>query len=304
MTAKRFLFFFFLLSMQASLIAQEHTTPPKDFTRVSPQFEIRYQQQSGGEIYRPVYEAQFALQPEEFEATGKKSALLATALSLAIPGSGELYAGSYWTAPVFMLAEAAGWYANIDQNRKGDEKTTAFQAYADTYWDVAKYAQWLNENAKNFEGTEDKNLKIEINPDTNLPPWERVDWETMHKVEMAVLVFSHRLPMHGDQQYFELIGKYHQFAYGWKDKTEGDYNALSPHFIDYSYQRGVANDFYNTASTIVSLLILNHVLSAADAAWAALRFNAKVDLHSQIRIRSLPNGFTDMAPTATFSWRF
>ncbi len=29
--------------------------------------------------------------------------------------------------------------------------------------------------------------------------------------------FTHKLPPHGDQQYFELIGKYYQYNPGWND---------------------------------------------------------------------------------------
>ena len=32
---------------------------------------------------------------------------------------------------------------------------------------------------------------------------------------------SHNLPPHGDQQYYELIGKYHQYSSGWNDFTDG-----------------------------------------------------------------------------------
>jgi hypothetical protein len=38
---------------------------------------------------------------------------------------------------------------------------------------------------------------------------------------------SHRLPPHGDQQYYEMIGKYHQYSPGWNDFTGGGVSDLS-----------------------------------------------------------------------------
>jgi hypothetical protein len=233
----------------------------------------------------------------------RKSPFLAGILSVVVPGAGELYAGSYWLAGLFAALEGAGWYFNIRQNRLGDEETGVFEMYADSHWSVVKYAEWLNANAKDFPGGENA-VHIDINPDESLPHWQRVNWEQMHATEMAVPVFSHKLPPHGDQQYFELIGKYEQYSYGWDDKTDGYYRIPSDNFLYYAGIRGEANDHYNTADTILNLIILNHVLSAIDAAWAAARFNAFAELYSSARLQRLPDGRADIVATAQFSVRF
>jgi len=245
---------------------------------------------------------QFAL-PAVDPVYRKKSPFLAGVFSAVIPGSGELYAGSYWLAGLFAAVEGALWYYNIDQNNKGDEQTTVYQNYADEHWNVVKYAQWLNENAKDFEGGENA-VHITINPDASLPPWERVDWDAMHTTELAIPVFSHKLPPYGDQQYYELIGKYNQYSYGWDDKNAGNYWNVSENFLYYSGQRGEANDFYNLADTMLNLIILNHVLSAIDAAWAAARFNDFVDLYAHAQLIRLPSGQAEVQTTAQVSLRF
>jgi hypothetical protein len=236
-------------------------------------------------------------------AAGRKSPLLAAVLSAIIPGAGELYAGSYLLAGLFAALEGAGWYYNIRQNRLGDDKTAEFEQYADRHWSVVKYAEWLNENAKNYPGGENA-VQIDIDPNPSLPEWQRVNWEQMHTTEMAIPQFSHKLPPHGDQQYYELIGKYNQYSYGWDDKLSGDYWNPSERFLFYSGMRGQANDHYNTADLLVNLLILNHVFSAIDAAWAAARFNEHVELHSGARLERLPDGRADLTATARFSYRF
>lgn len=233
----------------------------------------------------------------------RKSPLLAGMMSMIIPGTGEIYAGSYWLAGMFAALEGAGWYFNLHERKLGDEKTVAFEQYADRHWSVVKYAEWLNENAKNYPGGEDA-VHIDIHPDTDLPHWERVDWEQLHQTEMAIPQFSHKLEPHGEQQYYELIGKYNQYSYGWDDKHAGDYWDASPRFLHYSQMRGTANDHFNTANTIVNLLILNHVASALNAAWAAARFNESVDLRTGAQLRRLPDGRADLHANATFSFHF
>lgn len=241
--------------------------------------------------------------PSREPVYAKKSPFLAGVLSLAVPGVGELYAGSYWLAALFASIEGAAWYFNIDQTRKGDEQTDIYRAYADEHWNLVKYAEWLNANAKNFDGGEDA-VPIAIDPDESLPPWERVDWDAMHTTELAVPVFSHKLPPHGDQQYYELIGKYNQYSYGWDDKLSGDYWNPSQNFMYYSGLRGEANDYYNNADTILNLIIINHVLSAIDAAWAAARFNEFAELYARSRLERTPAGQLDIRTTAQLSFRF
>ena len=230
--------------------------------------------------------AQFAPLPVD-PVYSKKSPFLAALFSALLP------------RPV----EGGLWYFNIDQTQQGDDQTASYQAYADGHWSIVKYAEWLNENVKDFEGGENA-VHITINPDASLPPWERVDWDALHTTELAVPVFSHKLPPHGDQQYYELIGKYNQYSYGWDDKNDGSYWNVSDNFLYYASERGKANDFYNTADTILNLIILNHVLSAIDAAWAAARFNKFVDLYASTRLLRLPSGDAALHTTAQLSVRF
>ena len=241
--------------------------------------------------------------PPPATRAGRRSPVLAAVFSAIIPGTGELYAGSYVLAGLFAALEGAGWYFMADQNKRGDDKTVEFEAYADRHWNVVKYAEWLNANAKDFPGGENA-VQIAIDPDVSLPPWQRVNWEQMHTTEMAIPQFSHRLPPYGDQQYYELIGKYNQYSYGWDDKTEGDYWNPSDRFLFYSGLRGDANSHYDTADLLVNLIFLNHVLSAVDAAWAAARFNEHVELHSGAGLQRLPDGRADLVANATFTLRF
>ena len=100
--------------------------------------------------------------------------------------------------------------------------------------------------------------------------------------------YSHRLPYYGEQQYYELIGKYPQFAVGWEEfgndenKSYSYGDPLPQQFLDYSIMRGDANDFYRISSTATSVIIINHILSAIDAAWTTSRFNKALQAHASI----------------------
>ncbi|MGA9363846.1 MAG: hypothetical protein WBW16_05695 [Bacteroidota bacterium] len=225
----------------------------------------------------------------------RKSPVLAAVLSAAVPGAGEFYSQSYIKSGAFLAAEVISWIVNVSYNRKGDRATTDFQNYADANWSVVRYAEYLNKN----EGG-----NIGISPNENLPVWQRVNWAEINDFERKLGgFFSHTLPPHGDQQYYELIGKYPQYNPGWDDGGGPiSETNISPHFKGYSIMRGDANDLYNTASAALVVVVANHILSAADAAWSAARYN-NVHTALEMKMQRTPLGF-ELVPTATVSVRW
>ncbi len=107
--------------------------------------------------------------------------------------------------------------------------------------------------------------------------------------------FSHALHREKDQQYYEMIGKYHQFSWGWDDfRTDPEnsiamtdkqitqrYNEtgkLNPNRYYYETRRNASNDAYKRATTGATVAVINHLLSAADAAWTTTKYNRKIDV--------------------------
>jgi len=232
-----------------------------------------------------------------YSQENKKSPILAGVMSLLIPGSGEIYVGEYLKAGIFLAIEAAVVTTAIVYDGKGDDKTTEFQNYADDYmnpdhnWSVVRYAEWLNQ----YEGA-----SIPINPDESLPPWERVNWDDVNAAESG----SHKLPTHGEKQYYELIGKYHQYSSGWNDFTGGgNKDQVSPNLIYYSGMRGDANDYYSVASTAVIGIYVNHFLSALDAVWSATQFNKHLAIKVRLENIQLTNR-TEFYPKIYFTYSF
>jgi hypothetical protein len=244
---------------------------------------------------------------------GRKSGLLAGVMSLALPGAGEFYTKSYWRAGGFVLAEAGLWIMYAVYTSKGDQQTTLFQNFADDHWSVVRYAQWIQDNS------------TKLNPDVtsftgwrigtaDLLAWQQVDWSMLNAIENRIAQlpgngFTHLLPHRPEQQYYELIGKYPQFAAGWDDAGVMTPQRIvtsdvSQRFLDYSKMRGKANDYYNIATTGSVILIVNHFLSALDAAWSAAQFNnqLKLEAHLQPIVRS--TSFVEFVPTARLTIRF
>ncbi len=216
-------------------------------------------------------------------APKKKSPYLGALFSGILPGSGQFYAESYIKAAVFVAIEAGLWTAYAVYDNKGDNQTEQYEDFADANWSINKYAQWLID--QQFTG-----YTAITNP--NNPNQEALRLE-INEVERQN--FSHQLPPQGEQQYYELIGKYQNFVVGWRDADPSiSKNSSSPNYYgtyktqmytDYAGDRQQANDYYNMASTSTTLVIVNHLLSAADAAWSVSMFNKDIRVKSSIRLQ-------------------
>lgn len=238
----------------------------------------------------------------------KKSVWLAVGLSAVIPGAGEFYSESYIKSAAFIAIEATAITLGLIYDKKGNDQTDFFQNYADQHWSVDRYAKWTVNNASsiNNEITDVTQYKV-FNSSGS------VNWSELNRLENAIGKFySHRLPYYGGQQYFELIGKYQQFYQGWDDADPNlkTYEQIVQKLADgganfdyYSLERGKANDFYNIASKAVLVVVVNHIVSALDAAWTAHSYNKNLDMHASIERRDY--GFiTVYYPQLNLQYRF
>lgn len=239
-------------------------------------------------------------QTELLSEVHRKSPWLASGLSIVLPGAGEFYAENYWKAALFLAIDVAAWGLAYSLDKKGDNQTEFFQGFANQHYSVVKYAEFSRDNFTQFI-PENRRTVMQtqlVQGSPNQPPWQRVNWTLLNELERYISAsgpgkyYSHTLPLYGEQQYFELIGKYPQFTPGWDDAVlpyvYSEDNA-TPNFKYYSIERGKANDFYSKATTFVTVAIVNHVLSALDAAWTASNFNRS--LHASVRMQTIPTGF-------------
>jgi len=239
-------------------------------------------------------------------AGNEKSPVLGGVLSALVPGAGELYSKSYVKAAIFLAVEAGMWIGYATFQNKGNTQTDSYQAFADANWSVRQYAQWVHDKITGGAS---------INPNE---PDLNVLRSQLNAVEATA--FSHQLPVYGSQQYYELIGKYQNFVTGWKD---ADYNNISgavvytdPNsyvnvktgmFNSYSYDRQKANDYFDTSTRFITGVIVNHVLSAADAVWSVHIFNNNLKVKTGMRIEERFGGILMekySLPTANISVQF
>lgn len=246
-----------------------------------------------------------------------RSPWIAAGLSAVLPGAGEFYAESYWKAAAFLAIEVAVWSIAYSYDKRGDRQTDYYQDFANKHWSVVKYAEYALDKWEDTWGLPaarrqyyEANLWIGDRADGR-PPWHKVNWAILNEMEREIArtsagqYYSHTLPLYGEQQYFELIGKYQQYNQGWNDAPP-TYNYPEPvtsNFLFYSKERGKANDYYATASTAVTIGILNHILSAVDAAWSASSFNK--NFHARVGLQTIPLGDrVARVPVAKLSYTF
>lgn len=216
----------------------------------------------------------------------RKSPFLAAALSFVLPGAGEFYSGSYIKTAAFIAVEAAAITVGLMYNKKGDDQTNFFQSYAESHWSVQRYAQWTLDNATSINSN--------VYPSKyNVFNNGKINWDELNRLEGDLgSYYSHRLAYHGEQQYYEMIGKYQQFYHGWDDadpslnsydQIKAKLDAGGTKFMYYSKERGMANDYYNIASKAVIVIVANHIISALDAAWTASRYNKNLEISAELK---------------------
>jgi hypothetical protein len=223
----------------------------------------------------------------------QKSVIRAGFYSLILPGAGEYYARSYWKAALFFGAEIASWTAYAVYTGKGNKADNDMKSFADMHWSEHRY--WTK-----VYYTAVENGLWSGYPDLDQNGDHMID-DTYYTQEYIAILremegnpqmgYTHRLPETKTQQYYEMIYKYaDQFGNAWDDALfdaiyNGYTDTLTPNMRTYRSMRNEMNDLYNNASVALNVVVINHVLSAIDAAWTARRFNRLITVSLQSDIR-------------------
>jgi hypothetical protein len=207
----------------------------------------------------------------------EKSPILAAAMSAIIPGTGQFYAKKYVKSAIFLGVEAGLWIAYAIFQKKGDDQTDSYRKYADENWTIQKYATWLKTEGFPGSGSIDPGLE-------NL----EILRQQVNACEDSS-GFSHKLPPIGDQQYYEVIGKYQNYVSGWSEAfgvTKNNYQTFKLAQVDYYMnERELANTYYNNGSMTLTVVIVNHLLSAADAVWSVSVFNKSLKVSTSVNVK-------------------
>jgi len=177
-------------------------------------------------------------------------------LSAAVPGAGEIYAGSWKKGLIFLGVEAAMWIGYFTYSDKGEDWKVIFRKYADTHWSEDDWHNWMALNPT-FGDT------------------------------------THSLPSTKTQQYYEMIGKYNQFKAGWNDWEENGPDMTSNRDY-YETMRDKSNKYLIRASYCTMIALANHVISAFDAAFTIRKLNRKIEGKMRVHMSRNPENVMPM----------
>jgi hypothetical protein len=214
--------------------------------------------------------------------------------SLVVPGAGEFYAGSKIKAVLFFGLEAGFWTGYFTYHKKGKNKETEYLNFANAHWSVQAYSDSL---ASWYDVPTDVNGIVVDTPGVYF-----------HSSTDS-LVISHSIhpvagqPLDKSQQYYEEVGKYDQFRFGWDDFTGAFLTANRNLYLN---MRHDSNSLLDKANRFVMFSLANHLLSAFDAAISVRHYNRQGEKFSQVdmKIRLTEYNGNEIIPKFTVSTKF
>lgn len=229
-----------------------------------------------------------------------KSTRKAFFLSMLVPGLGETYVGSK-RGIAFFAVEALSWWMYLSNTNEGNDLEDDYQRYADTHWHYTEttasggseldhnYWLWLKyqfQQVNKFDDTLDPKDYKTIN--------ELLDYTVQNSNSPIFGHSIHNLPSTKTQQYYEMIGKYPQFVYGWEDVGNTSLNPTirddqdkinmgvavnlvkSPMRIKYEDMRDDSNNKLKAGQRGIHLMLISRVVSAVHAGRLAYHHNQKM----------------------------
>ncbi|MBT4610123.1 MAG: hypothetical protein HOC05_08785 [Gemmatimonadetes bacterium] len=198
---------------------------------------------------------------------GDKSPRRAFLYSAIVPGAGEFWAGSRKRAALFFGLEVIGLGMYLNWNGEGNDLEDEFRLRADGEWNPWDYLGWRGSRNSRFASI------------THALPCSAYVASAPSSTSVPDAIAD--CPDRDVQQYYELIGKYDQFIAGWDDVLDADGNRVTAAEVDsaenfqsalrltYEVDRNDSNKLLKRASSMLGLIMVNHVISAIDAARVA-----------------------------------
>ncbi len=197
----------------------------------------------------------------------RKNTAVAILASAILPGMGELYcyraSRDPWTlarVPVFLAAEGYLWYSYADNKSTGKDFKREYEAYADEHWDLDRFLQ----NHPYCQGI------------GGCPTWEYYNENAKNDYNY----FFYTSREDDREEYYENIGKYNAFAFGWDDALDYEdagFTYWTEKREEYVGMRNASDDYLLRADQRLMGLIVNRVVSMLDTGWLAYRISKGQD---------------------------
>jgi len=255
------------------------------------------------------------------DAKGRyKSPRRAMFMSLLVPGSGQFYVGgkSRYIRGTFYLAEEIALITGLYYHSiyKYDKQTKKYQDFANVYFDIAKYDSTMfaiipYENAEEFQtkygSVRENYCKAIYGPTAGSSDicisFEKSDYLSYKRFSESNY---NKGKFYDPSEFYRTIAG-EEFVIGWlpeginittEDESKirnGDFTPLAEmepeHYKEYLSMRKKASNLADRQVIFLGAIILNHVVSAVDAALSAKAHNnslyeEKVSFFDKIRLES------------------
>ena len=219
----------------------------------------------------------------------RKRTIVSMLCSAVLPGLGQLYlyreTRDPWLlarAPVYLAAEGYLWFGYKHNYDKGKDIKQDYMDYADEHWNLDRF--------------------LEQHPCCEDLPGECVTWEDFNYLCQGEFHYFLYTPRELDEEeYYENIGKYDAFVYGWDDWA-GQTDYRTPNRTYYWRLRDESDKYLLRADQHLMLLIVNRVVSMIDAGLAAYRLGNGQPLEQEGWSLELVPG--PQAPVLNLGYRF
>jgi hypothetical protein len=188
----------------------------------------------------------------------RKRTIISVLCSAILPGLGELYLyretrdkGILARVPIFLAAEGYLWYGYAHNYSKGKDLKQDYMDYADEHWSLDRFLE-QHPCCAGIDSCE--------------------DWQEYNDYcsEEGYYFFLYTPREVDEEEYYENIGKYEAFMFGWDDWVSIDEN-WTPHRTYYWSLRGESDKYLLRADRHLMLLIVNRIVSMIDAGLLAYR---------------------------------
>jgi hypothetical protein len=240
-----------------------------------------------------------------------KSAAKAMLFSAIFPGAGQFYVSKKnWTAYFFAAVEIGLWVAMSNQIKKGDDLTVESERFADENFNL-EHQYWVQWHMMDNHGRPGNPW----NPPNDLRPGDPgFNWGNGA---------NFRLNKSDPQHYYEDIGKYDKYIFGWNDWYGRFVGEIAPGIVSvnwvmdgdvwlgniaitgtdteapfsgnrqrYIYMRQKFEKHYSNARSYRYYILLNHVLAVADAARVTNEHNKSLIVTPELTTRMINDNLT------------